>query len=121
MISTTLKARLGTTAVLSALLLLSAFASHVHAAAPAVGNARFASVTMDLDGGCTPPSDLSTCAEWHKVIRENFSPREIGMLFGTATSYPEYATSYSRVKTRYTRLHDEFSAERLPAHTVSLK
>jgi hypothetical protein len=54
------------------------------------------------------------------VIRANFSPREIGILFGTATSYPEYATSYTRIKGRYERLQGEFSGERLSPRTASV-
>jgi len=60
------------------------------------------------------------CTAWHRVIRANFSQREIGILFGTATSYPEYATSYARIKGRYERLQGEFLAERLPARTASV-
>jgi hypothetical protein len=37
-------------------------------------------------------------------IRQNFSEREIGMLFGAATAYPEYRTSYSSVRERYDNL-----------------
>jgi hypothetical protein len=38
------------------------------------------------------------------LIRQNFDEREIGMLFGAATSYPEYRTSYSSVRERYDNL-----------------
>jgi hypothetical protein len=59
---------------------------------------------------CTPPTDLAVCAAWHEEIRRNFTSREIGMLFGAATSYPEYRTSYSKVKARYDALQGEFAA-----------
>ena len=114
------------TAALTAML-LTAFVSNTHAAVPARDNdlqiapSIAGSTANDLDDSCTPPSDLATCAAWHKAIRANFTPREIGMLFGTATSYPEYATSYSRIKNRYEQLHGDFSAARLPAHTVSAR
>ena len=75
---------------------------------------------VKLDATCAPPSDVMACTAWHRVIRANFSPREIGILFGTATSYPEYATSYARIKGRYERLQGEFLAERLPARTASV-
>ena len=78
------------------------------------------SAPNEVDANCAPPSDLVACTTWHQVIRANFSPREIGMLFGTATSYPEYATSYARIKSRYERLQGAFSAERLPARAVSV-
>jgi hypothetical protein len=50
---------------------------------------------------CTPPSDAKECADFHAAIRRNFSPREIGMLFGAATAYQEYVTSYDRVRSKY--------------------
>ena len=50
---------------------------------------------------CTPPADAPECSGFHALIRANFNEREIGMLFGAATSYPEYRTSYSSVKERY--------------------
>ena len=59
---------------------------------------------------CTPPNASAVCSAWHEQIRRNFTAREIGMLFGAATSYPEYRTSYSRVKDRYDRLQGEFAA-----------
>lgn len=50
---------------------------------------------------CTPPAAAPECTGFHALIRANFSEREIGMLFGAATAYPEYRTSYSSVKERY--------------------
>ena len=41
-------------------------------------------------GHCTPPADAPECAGFHALIRQNFDEREIGMLSGAATSYPEY-------------------------------
>jgi hypothetical protein len=70
--------------------------------------------TVDVQGSsqsdCTPPNDRAVCAAWHEEIRRNFTSRQIGMLFGAATSYPEYRTSYSKVKARYDRLQGEFAA-----------
>jgi hypothetical protein len=125
MIRSCSKVRLGTRALLAAML-LTAFASQSHAAASMQGDDLQIAPSMvefapgKLDGACAPPTDLVACAAWHRVIRANFSPREIGILFGTATSYPEYATSYARVKSRYARLQGEFLAERLPARTASV-
>ncbi|MEP7044523.1 MAG: hypothetical protein ABI843_15765 [Dokdonella sp.] len=50
---------------------------------------------------CTPPSAKSACAPLHAQIRHVFSKREIGLLFGNRTSYPEYWTSYDLVRARY--------------------
>ena len=50
---------------------------------------------------CTPPNDSQECADFHAAIRKNFSTREIGMLFGSATAYQEYMTSYDRVRAKY--------------------
>ncbi|HSC09989.1 MAG TPA: hypothetical protein VLC97_03365 [Rhodanobacteraceae bacterium] len=119
------KAILGARAILAAML-LAAFAAQSHAVVSMQGDDLQVAPSMleltpgKVDAACAPPSDLVACAAWHQVIRANFSPREIGILFGTATSYPEYATSYARIKNRYVRLQGEFSAERLPAHTASV-
>jgi hypothetical protein len=123
MISLKSRTRLGLTAVLTAVLM----GAVVHAdAAGSVsrGEALLSGSTSeparsDLDGKCKPPSDVAMCAEWHRVIRRNFAPREIGMLFGTATSYPEFATSYSRVKERYDRLRNEFVIDYRPTSSVA--
>jgi hypothetical protein len=50
---------------------------------------------------CAPPNAARECANFHELIRMNFSPREIGMLFGAATAYQEYPTSYARVRAKY--------------------
>ena len=50
---------------------------------------------------CQPPSYARECTNFHAAIRKNFSTREIGMLFGAATSYLEYPTSYERVRAKY--------------------
>jgi hypothetical protein len=119
------KARVGTCAALTAML-LTAFASQSHAVVSMQGDELQIAPSMveltpgKLDTTCLPPSDLAACAAWHQVIRSNFSAREIGILFGTATSYPEYATSHARIKSRYERLQGEFSAERLSPRTVSV-
>ena len=125
MIRSRSKAHVGRCAALTAML-LTAFASQSHAGVSMQGDelqiapSMVESAPNEVDANCAPPSDLVACTTWHQVIRANFSPREIGMLFGTATSYPEYATSYERIKNRYARLQAEFSAERLPARTVSV-
>lgn len=59
---------------------------------------------------CTPPNDLAVCSAFHAQIRGNFSVREIGMLFGAATSYPESLTSQSRLQQRYRAMSQEFAA-----------
>ena len=61
-------------------------------------------------GDCTPPSSEAQCAALHAGIRDQFSKREIGMLFGVATSYPEYRTTYPKVKARYHAFVRDFRA-----------
>ncbi len=125
MIRSRSKARVGTCATLTAML-LTTLASQSHAIVSMQGDElQIAPSTVEatpsrLDTTCLPPSDLVACTAWHQVIRANFSPREIGILFGAATSYPEYATSYARIRSRYERLQGAFSAERFPARTVSV-
>ena len=53
---------------------------------------------------CTPPAWAPECAGFHELIRQHFSDREIGMLFGAASAYPEYRTSYDSVRERYDNL-----------------
>jgi hypothetical protein len=50
---------------------------------------------------CEPPNGSVECANFHELIRQNFTPREIGMLFGGSTAYQEYLTSYDRTRERY--------------------
>ncbi len=57
---------------------------------------------------CTPPNASSECAALHAQIRANFTPSEINLLFGSATSSKEYATSYASVKLRYEDLLNKF-------------
>lgn len=65
---------------------------------------------------CTPPSDAPACGNFHRFIRANFSSREIGMLFGYRTSYPEYLTGgIERVQRRYQLLSQEYVAAQVPA------
>ena len=59
---------------------------------------------------CTPPNSATECAAFHREIRRNFSSREIGMLFGAVTAYPEARTAYFKVAERFdafTRVYDE--------------
>jgi len=53
---------------------------------------------------CEPPNDAAACANFHELIRENFTPREIGMLFGGSTAHFEYPVNYDRVRERYIAL-----------------
>lgn len=66
-------------------------------------------VNAQLKVDCTPPNSQAVCAAWHEAIRRSFSQREIGMLFGARTAYPEYLTSYAKVKARYDALQGEFA------------
>ena len=73
--------------------------------ANANASGQLSAVTVHQDSfsaaDCTPPNASKECADFHAAIRRNFSPHEIGMLFGAATAYPEYPTSYDRVLARY--------------------
>ena len=92
------------------------------AAAGAAERQSLGTVKVNSSGlDCTPPNASDVCSAWHATIRRNFSNREIGMLFGAATSYPEYRTSYSQVKERYERLQNDFAATYLPADAVAAK
>jgi len=58
---------------------------------------------------CSPPTNAKVCDAWHAEIRRNFSEREIGMLFGARTAYPEYRTTFSSVENRYNHLLTSFA------------
>lgn len=60
---------------------------------------------------CQPPSDAAACENFHRWIRANFSEREIGMLFGARTSYPENLSGgIERLHGRYQALLQEYVA-----------
>lgn len=63
---------------------------------------------------CAPPNSEPGCARLHALIRMNFTPREIGMLFGASTGYLEYPTAYERVRTRYVAFLDDIEMNGLP-------
>jgi hypothetical protein len=62
---------------------------------------------------CAPPNDHTghACDAFNQMLRANFSPREIGMLFGARTSYPEYLTGgIDRLQRRYQVVVQEYVA-----------
>lgn len=62
-------------------------------------------------GDCTPPTSLAYCADVNREIRENFTPRQIGMLFGASTSYPEYFTVDDLLLTKYANFLRDIGVE----------
>ncbi len=65
---------------------------------------------------CEPPSDVPACEHFHRWIRANFSEREIGMLFGARTNYPENLTGgIEHLHGRYQALLQEYVAARAAA------
>lgn len=62
---------------------------------------------------CTPPNDTTghVCDDYDQFLRANFSAREIGMLFGYQTSYPENLTGgIDRLQRRYESLLQQYVA-----------
>lgn len=62
---------------------------------------------------CTPPNDNTghACDAYDQFLRTNFTQREIGMLFGYQTSYPENLTGgIDRLQKRYSTLLQQFIA-----------
>jgi len=62
---------------------------------------------------CTPPNAAAghACDAFNQMIRSNFTPREIGMLFGTTTSYPESLTGgIDRLQRRYQSVVQQYVA-----------
>jgi hypothetical protein len=87
--------------------------------AAAADNTREALPPVVVSGevaACRPPSAAPACGNFHRFIRANFSSREISMLFGNRTSYPEYLTGgIDRVQRRYQLLTQEYVATQTPA------
>lgn len=72
---------------------------------------------------CTPPNDSTghRCDAFNQLIRANFSDREIGMLFGYRTSYPEYLTGgIDRLQRRYQAVLREYVAAQQAASKASI-
>lgn len=63
---------------------------------------------------CTPPSSAAFCSALHAQIRSHFTMREIGVLFGARTSYPEAQVAYERLNARYQNLVREVAANVAP-------
>jgi hypothetical protein len=64
---------------------------------------------------CTPPTDSPACADFHALLRANFTERELSMLFGAAAAHPEYLASYDRTRERYAMLVRDVETYGLPA------
>ena len=69
--------------------------------------------------GCTPPNDTAghACDAYDQFLRDNFSAREIGMLFGYQTSYPESLSGgIDRLHKRYDTLLQQYIAAQPAVH-----
>lgn len=72
---------------------------------------------------CVPPSDAGghACDRFHDLIRASFTQREIGMLFGARSSYPEYKTgSYDRIQRHYQAMVQKYLASQPQPGTGSV-
>ena len=67
-----------------------------------------------------PPNPSKECADFHAAIRQHFSKREIGMLFGAAAAYQEYRTTYDRTRAKYAAFVRD-AEENGPAVAVAAK
>lgn len=72
---------------------------------------------------CTPPNGATghACDAYDEFVRANFTPRQIGMLFGSRSSYPEYLTGgVDRLQHRYDTLIQQFVAAHATANDASV-
>jgi hypothetical protein len=70
-------------------------------------------VQAEAVSACVPPNDTRghACDDYDRFLRANFSSREIGMLFGYQTSYPESLTGgIDRLQRRYDVLLQQYIA-----------
>lgn len=100
---------------LSAIYIAIVLAGVAGAAAAAGQSQELPSVNVEAAGvsACTPPNDTAghACDDYDQFLRANFSPREIGMLFGYQTSYPESLTGdIDRLHKRYDVLLQQYIA-----------
>lgn len=68
---------------------------------------------------CTPPNDTTghACDAYDAFVRANFSEREIGMLFGYQTSYPQSLSGgIDRLHKRYGALLQQYIAAQPAMH-----
>lgn len=63
---------------------------------------------------CEPPNSAPECAYYHQLLRENFSPHELALLFGPATAQPDYRTSYSFAREHYAAFLQDIAENGLP-------
>ncbi|CAM5227872.1 hypothetical protein [Rhodanobacter lindaniclasticus] len=78
-------------------------------------------VTAKSIQACTPPAYAPSCEGFHRLIRANFSDREIRMLFGHSSTFPEYLTGgIDRLHKRYDGLVQEYIAAQQAANTTEL-
>lgn len=93
-------------------------------AAAGNGNAtRPANVAGSAIAQCVPPDDTAghACDSFHDLLRANFTAREIGMLFGARTSYPEYLTGgIDRLQRRYEALVQGYLTGQTPPEAGSV-
>lgn len=50
---------------------------------------------------CKPPAYARECEFLHAQIRQNFSKREIALLFGAGSALAEYRTNFTSTRARY--------------------
>ncbi|TAN05409.1 MAG: hypothetical protein EPN36_06400 [Rhodanobacteraceae bacterium] len=83
-------------------------------------------VTVSAAGisACTPPNGGTghACDAYDQMLRANFTPRQLGMLFGDQTSYPEYLSGgIERLQKRYDALVQQYlAAQRRAANETSV-
>lgn len=63
---------------------------------------------------CVPPNDAPNCSYFHYLLRQNFSERELGMLFGGATAYQEYPTGFETTRARYAAFMRDIALNGVP-------
>ncbi|MEP6938414.1 MAG: hypothetical protein ABI846_01520 [Rudaea sp.] len=117
-----MKTRIIITAIAFTVIGLSGFAAGAHASDsqlrtvtvhPAPNPAKQAPRVYTFD--CTPPNSAVECAAFHAEIRHAFSNREIGMLFGATTAYPEARSGFGRVAERYDNFARAYDQSHLTA------
>lgn len=71
---------------------------------------------------CTPPNGATghACDAYDQFLRANFSSRQIAMLFGNRSSFPEYRTGgIDRLQRRYQSMLQQFAVTQANLNAAS--
>lgn len=93
------------------------------AAADNIGPATSRTLTpQELVTHCALPTSATACKDLHRAIRFNFRDREVAMLFGAGSVYPQYRNGgIERLQVRYQTWLKAYLAEQQAIKTAKVE